>query len=62
MFAGSLQKKSLLPELPSSIEENIVFKPTKAERQQKYEIKKLNVNNSKKIFYNGNLKKMIINF
>ena len=43
----TMEKKSLLPELPS-IEENIVFKPTKAERKQNYEIKKASVNKSKK--------------
>ena len=42
-----MEKKILLPELPSK-EENIIVKPTKAERKQKYENKKANVNKSKK--------------
>ena len=42
-----MEKKILLPELPS-IGEDIIVKPTKTERKQKYENKKANVNKSKK--------------
>ena len=50
----TMEKKILLPELPS-IEEDIIVKPTKTERKQKYENKKANVNKSKKILKNVNL-------
>ena len=43
----TVDKKILLPELPS-IGEDIIVKPTKTERKQKYENKKANVNKSKK--------------
>jgi hypothetical protein len=45
-----MEKKILLPELPS-IEEDIIVKPTKVERKQKYENKKEIVNKSKKKYY-----------